>query len=173
MKQPLDTNFFALFQLPVQFPLDGVALSARYRDLQRVIHPDRYAHASDQERRLAQQHATLINDAYHTLRDDLKRAQYLLRLNGVDPGQRQVRDPAFLMEQMELREELAAIERARNPARLDALFKHIRQLEKNCAQTLLDAFAAPGQLEQASEAVVKWQFIRKLAEEAESLEARL
>lgn len=173
MKQPLDTNYFALFQLPVQFPLDGAVLSARYRDLQRVIHPDRHAHASDQEKRLAQQHATLINDAYHTLRDDLKRAQYLLRLKGGDPGQRQVHDPEFLMEQIELREELTGIEQVRDSGRLDALFKHIRQLENNCKQALLDAFAAPDRLEQASDAVVKWQFIRKLAEEAESLEERL
>ncbi|MEW5756047.1 MAG: Fe-S protein assembly co-chaperone HscB [Pseudomonadota bacterium] len=173
MKHPLDTNYFALFHLPVQFPLDGEILNTRYRELQRVIHPDRYAHASDQEKRLAQQHATLINDAYHTLRDDLKRAQYLLRLKGVSLEQRQVHDPGFLMEQMELREELAAIEQARDPARFDTLFKQIRQLEKNCKQALQESFATPERLEQACEAVVKLQFIRKLAEEAESLEERL
>ena len=48
-------NYFALFELPEHYDLDTADLAERYRELQRVVHPDRYANASEQERRLAVQ----------------------------------------------------------------------------------------------------------------------
>jgi molecular chaperone HscB len=61
-------NYFELFDLPVGFALDQATLGARYRQLQRELHPDRYAGASAHEQRLAVQYSSLINEAYATLR---------------------------------------------------------------------------------------------------------
>lgn len=168
------SNYFDLFHLPVQYGVDLQVLSERYRELQRVAHPDRHAHASDQERRIAQQHATYINDAYQTLRDELKRAQYLLKLSGLSGGDRTVSDPAFLMEQMSLRETLEAARERGDLAELDHLFSDIRRLEQGCRDDLEKAFAA-GESGQgaALSAVSRMQFIRKLVAEAQALEEQL
>ena len=109
-------NYFELFGLPVGFRLDKAALSERYRELQRVVHPDRFASGSDQERRISLQQATLVNEAFESLKDPLKRAQYLLQLNGIhDEGRETTKDTAFLMEQMELREALAEARHQADP----------------------------------------------------------
>ena len=103
-------NYFELFGLPVAYIVDTEQLAERYRDLQRVLHPDRYANATEQERRLSMQGATLVNAAFQTLKDPLQRAHYLLTLKGIemDAQRETTRDSAFLMEQLELREELEA-----------------------------------------------------------------
>ena len=82
MSSQLKQNHFQLFSLPEQYRLEHSQLDARYRDLQRSVHPDRFASASDQERRLSVQHAAQINEAFETLRDPLKRGRYLLQLRG-------------------------------------------------------------------------------------------
>jgi molecular chaperone HscB len=92
-------NYFELFGLPVGYIVDGAELSERYRELQRIVHPDRYANASDQERRLSIQGAALINEAYDTLKDPVARGSYLLGLHGVemDALNESTQDMEFLM----------------------------------------------------------------------------
>lgn len=170
-------NFFELFGLPVGFGLDKAELSERYRELQRLVHPDRFASGSDQERRISLQQATQVNEAFETLKDPLKRAQYLLQLNGLeDDGQQTTKDTAFLMGQMELREELAEARHQADPhAALDKLMRQIGDMIKTVVtqMTLQFESATPEQLAAASESVRKMQFLNKLHAEAEALEAEL
>ncbi len=63
----LTADFFSLFQLPRAFRLDAVDLDSRYREIQGQVHPDRFAHTGDSERRLSMQWATRANEAYQTL----------------------------------------------------------------------------------------------------------
>src|SRR5512141_1081809 len=104
-------NHFELFELPVTFDIDTDELAVRYRELQRRVHPDKYANASDQERRLSMQMTTMINEAFQTLKDPVWRGRYLLSLRGIslDDEIDTAMDPAFLTEQMELREELEEV----------------------------------------------------------------
>lgn len=174
----LSKNHFDLFGLPVAFVLDVAELSGRYRELQRVVHPDRFASASDQEQRLALQQATQVNEAFEILRDPLKRAIYLLQLQGVDTSQETAttRDAAFLMQQMELREALAETRSDPNPvARLDDLMRKIGAMMQSQAAELAVQLetGTPEQLESARESVSKMQFLNKLFNEAEALEAEL
>jgi len=171
-------NHFDLFGLPVAFVLDVAELSGRYRELQRVVHPDRYASAPQQEQRVALQQATQVNEAYETLRDPLKRAVYLLQLQGVDTDQETAttRDAAFLMQQMELREALAEIRSAPDPvARLDDLMREIGAMLNSQVGELAMQLetGTPEQLEAARESVSKMQFLNKLFAQAEALEAEL
>lgn len=101
-----NADYFTLFQLPRQFRLDRADLDTRYRDVQNQVHPDRFAHGGDAEKRLSMQWATRANEAYQTLKKPLDRAKYLLHLAGVDlqAESNTAMDPAFLMEQMEWRE---------------------------------------------------------------------
>ena len=99
-------DHFALFGLNRAFRLDLSDLDSRYRDIQAQVHPDRFAHAGEAERRLSMQWATHANEAYQTLKKPLERAKYLLHLAGHDiQAESNTAMPAdFLMEQMEWRE---------------------------------------------------------------------
>ena len=81
-------NYFQLFGLETQFTIDLAKLSTLYQTLQKKVHPDRFANASSQDQLLAVKKSTLINDAYQTLKNPLKRAQYLLCLLYTSPSPR-------------------------------------------------------------------------------------
>lgn len=171
-------SHFELFGLPAAYVIDNDALRERYRELQRVVHPDRFTGRSEQERRLSMQAVTRINEAYETLRDPMARAVYLLELNGVDPGTGHgtTKDAGFLMQQMELREELAAAGGSEDPmAAVQNFMDRIsRMITSSIGQVALDFETRdPTRLEAVREEVVKMQFLRKLLTEAERLEASL
>lgn len=174
----LTRNYFEMFGLPVDFIVDSSALANHYRELQRVVHPDRYAHGSAQEQRLSLQQATLVNEAYETLKDPLKRAQYLLLLHGIDMNAKQesTKDTGFLMQQLELREALANAGQQDDPhATLDELMQQITGMINKLVAQMAMQFegASPEQLEEARESVRKMQFLNKLHVEAEATEAEL
>ena len=103
-------NYFEIFQFEVDFQVDPDALSERYRELQLNVHPDKFANATEHEKRLSMQWATQINSAYNTLKVPLSRAIYLLKLGGIKIESNPILDPVFLLGQIELREELEDIE---------------------------------------------------------------
>jgi molecular chaperone HscB len=119
----LDQNHFELFGFPMEFDIDLSALDSRYRELQREVHPDRFASAPQSEQRASMQLATRVNEAYRTLKAPLERARYLLKLHGVDPElETNTAMPAdFLAQQMELREALEEAIEAESGARLASL----------------------------------------------------
>jgi molecular chaperone HscB len=172
----LAQNYFELFGLPVSFDIDLQQLSERFRDLQRSVHPDRYANASDRERRLAVEKAAQINEAFQTLKSPLNRARYMLQLRGVDfDNERDTHlDPMFLMEQMELREALGEVKSASDP--LTALAKamdDIRQRHKAMINELASLLENEASTEEGKQAVQKLQFLNKLQQEAEAIEEEL
>ena len=173
----LSQNYFELFGLPERYAIDPAQLTERYRDLQRRLHPDRYAQASDQERRLAMQGATRVNEAHRTLKSPLARALYLLELRGLpaEPGSASM-SPAFLMEQMELREALAEARHQDNPyAALSTLKQDVERRIGACVGAVGGLLAGddPAQLDPAREAVNELRFLEKLRSEVDNLEALL
>jgi molecular chaperone HscB len=169
----LQQNYFELFRLRPVFFLDSKALSQCYRELQQIVHPDRFAAASEQERRLSMQHATHFNTAYQTLKHPLSRARYLLELQGVDIGESAVMEPEFLLQQMELREQLEALPQLGEP--LSELMS-LRQQWQQTIDTMQKAFAeqlANHDNEQALQLFYKLQFFYRLQEELDSIEERL
>jgi molecular chaperone HscB len=112
----LSSNFFVLFGLPVSFDIDAEALAQRYREMQPAVHPDKFANASDTERRLSVQMAARINEAFRTLKDPLARGRYLLALQGVEVDDTDTAfDSDFLMQQMVLREQLGEVRDSADP----------------------------------------------------------
>ena len=169
-------NHFALFQMKPAFAIDAAQLDAAYRELQARVHPDKFASATDAEKRVAMQWATRANEAYQTLKHPLKRATYLCELNGVDLGieSNTAMPPAFLMQQMEWREALDDARDAKDLAALETLDTELRAARKR----QLDDIAAlldGGQYEQAGERVRQLMFVEKFADEVarvfEALEA--
>jgi molecular chaperone HscB len=162
----LAQNHFELFGLPARFALQVEALERSYHDIQGKVHPDRFAHASDVERRQAMQWATRVNEAYETLREPLKRARYLLGLRGVDPGiETNTAMPAdFLMAQMEWRE---AVEEAGAAADVDALDHLLARLRRDM-HAELDALGRELDAERNADAaasVRRLMFLEKIQHE--------
>ncbi|ATG74684.1 co-chaperone HscB [Zobellella denitrificans] len=165
-------NYFELFGLPEQFALDTQTLSDTYRQLQMQFHPDKFASRPERERLQAVQRAAQINDAFTTLKQPLARAEYLLSLHGTDirAEQQTLKDPLFLMQQMEWREQLEAIPGA------DDVFGAILAFDRELAQVSAELFGElerqldTGQWDAAADAVRKLKFMTKLHAELERLE---
>lgn len=178
MSNGIPDNYFELFGLAPRYVVDRDALEERYRAFQNRVHPDRYASASDQERRIAMQQAAKINEAYRVLRDPIARARYLLEQRGHDfqDQQQTHQDPEFLMEQIELREALAEVRRQDDP--LQALADLMERIDQRTASLtedvarLLDSDEADS-VADAVAAVQRMQFFRRLWEEASELEVEL
>ncbi len=173
----LKQNYFELFGLEPGFEIDLSAIAERYRELQRSVHPDRFANASDQERLLSVQQAAHVNEAYQTLKSPLLRARYLLELQGIALNDTDTTmDPMFLMEQMELRESLAGVPGQSDPfAALMALRDSIDARDKALISSLHEAFARGDEaaLQGARDTVRKMQFMEKVLSEVEELEEEL
>lgn len=168
-------NYFQLFNLPAEFALDTEQLGSRYRQLQRELHPDRFAGAAAHEQRLAVQYSALINAAYATLRKPLSRALYLMELAGMTREELagQQIDGSFLMVQMELREKLEVMEGLVDPEpALDHLVTEITADETALQKQFSQAYAA-GEMSRAASACVKMQYLDKLLQECEQIESRL
>ncbi len=171
-------NHFELFGIPASFEVNVAELAVRYRELQQVVHPDRFAAAGERSQRLSLQAATQVNEAYATLRDPLKRAQYLLRLQGRESEGRQstLDDPEFLAQQMELREAQDTVRSAADPyAEITALSRKIDAMIDALAVQLSAQFNGtdPDRLALAEQMVLRMQFLKKLQSEAEAIEADL
>lgn len=123
----LNASDFELFNLPVSFGQDRVSIDARWKELQRQAHPDKFAAHGAAAQRLAMQWSVRINEAYQRLKDPARRAAYLCELHGAPiQAQSNVAMPAdFLMQQMALRE---ALEEAHGAEPLDALSTQCRAL---------------------------------------------
>ncbi len=114
-------DYFELFEIEVAYDLDVGALEAKYLELSRKVHPDRFVGAAARERLTALQQSMLLNDAYKTLVKPIPRAEYLLVRAGVTIAANEQLEPRFLMEVMELREELQEVVQSGDRARLDKL----------------------------------------------------
>jgi molecular chaperone HscB len=171
----LSQSYFELFELPASYRVDAEQLSSRYRNLQQALHPDRYASGSPQEQRLAVQYSSLVNEAYTTLRDPLRRALYLLAEAGIDEAEvaRQQVDGGFLIQQMELREKLESFHDLLDP---DTVLSHLLdeiETDIRALQTTLGEALDAGKLDDAAVTVVKMQYLDKLHSEAQLLESAL
>lgn len=101
-------DYFALFRLPERYAIDRDQLERRYLDRSREVHPDRFVGADAGQRVKALSATMQLNEAYKILGDDIRRAEYLLACRGLTIGGNEQLDPAFLMDVLEAREDLAA-----------------------------------------------------------------
>lgn len=171
-------NYFELFGLPEQFDIDSKRLTSCYQELQKALHPDRFANASERERRMSLQQAGQVNSAFQTLKDPLARAKYLLELRGVVNQDEKVtiRDPEFLEQQMELREHLADIRHGNDP--VSALLAFMSELD-GAIRTSVEQVAkllannSTEDLDACRMVVHQLQFLYKLRQESEALEEEL
>ncbi|MGA2213717.1 MAG: Fe-S protein assembly co-chaperone HscB [Bryobacteraceae bacterium] len=122
------TDYYALFGIPRGLNLSLDDLQKRFYDLSRELHPDRFMQKPEAERQRALDMSSALNDAYRTLKDPIKRAQYLLSQEGFDIGEQRSRDvpPELLEEVFELNMALEEMRGGDDSAR-----PQLEQAEKN------------------------------------------
>lgn len=167
---------FDVLALEPAFELDLNELEQRYRDLQKQLHPDKFAQASASEKRTSLARAVDVNQAYRALRDDLKRAEILLtRLEG-QVGGTETTDPGLLMEVMELREALAEAKGDRDVPAVKALHGDVKAREQDAIAALKQAFQVLHRGPEASaraeahRALSKLRYYRRFQEEVTRFE---
>ncbi len=86
--QPPDqkADYFDVMGVPASYALDLAAAEARFRELSRRFHPDRFVKAETRARRASLQRSVQLNEAWRAIKDPVRRAEYLLRRAGYDIG---------------------------------------------------------------------------------------
>lgn len=160
------TSPFEVLGLPVRFGIEPSTLDARWKELSKAFHPDRYVQAAPAERRAALGRAVAVNEAYRALKDDLSRAQTLLALR--DPeGAHEAAEPAWLMEVMELREGLAERRAAGDRAGIETLAARVRGDAERTGASLAHALDEREDLAAARIALARLRYLRRFLDEVE------
>lgn len=131
----IQSDDFELFALTQRFAQDRAYLDAHWKDLQREVHPDKFAGQDAAAQRVAMQWSVRINEAYQRLKDPLKRAAYLCELNGapVNAENNTAMPAAFLMQQMQWREEL---DEAQNAKDLQQISQQVQQARRDMLENI-------------------------------------
>src|SRR5712671_3679301 len=138
---------FAVMGLPRSYELDERALEETFRSLSRKLHPDRFARATPRERRFSLEQTTLLNDAYRTLKDPVRRAEHLLSLRGVKDSPRM--SPEFLEQTLDDRERLDEAKASGQP--LDEMAAAVRERRDRTLQQVREIVTKNGNLREAAE----------------------
>ena len=156
----LQSNDFELFGLVQQFLQDRSALDARWKELQREAHPDKFAAQGDAAQRVAMQWSVRINEAYQRLKDPIKRAAYLCELAGspINAHSNTAMPAAFLMQQMQWREELDEVA---SVEALDALRENVDTVQRDLLNDCARQIDAEGDYAAAVQSVRSLMFIEK------------
>lgn len=174
-KLQLNSDSFQIFDLPRVFDLDEARLTERFHQLMHAVHPDRHAGATEVERRQAMQWSSRINEAYRQLLKPLARAQLLCEIfAGPLDVLRTAMPPAFLMRQMQWREDFEAISLDANRLdQVDALEAEVKLEGKQITSQFAQTSIALGQSPSADDAKLaadllrQWMFVEKFLDDIE------
>jgi molecular chaperone HscB len=163
----LNDTDFELFAVPATFAQDRAALDARWKELQREAHPDRFAAQGAAAQRVAMQWSVRINEAYQRLKNPIKRATYLCELNGapINAENNTAMPSDFLMQQIEWREEL---DEASDAGELDKLRAEVEAGRARALSSLNWLIDEKGDYPAAARQVRALMFIERFAEDIET-----
>ncbi len=162
--QPPDAkaDYFAVFGVARRYDVDFADLEARYREQSRKLHPDRFAKADPRARRASLQRSVQLNEAWRTLKDPFKRAEYLLSLSGVTLAKEV--PPALLMETLELREELAEARAAGDDGRVQTMARAMRTRVEAAMQAVASGLVS-GDLPRVAGELIALRYYRRFMDE--------
>ncbi len=176
---------FAALGLPRRFDVDLGAAEAAYKDLSRQFHPDRFAKADPRARKASLARTVQINDAWRTVKDPLRRAEYLLELAGyaLAGGEKSAEmsktrkvsaPPLFLVEIMELRDELAAAQQAGDAVKVAFMSDDMRGRAATAMKTIGTSIdgGTPENLDEAARALMSLRYYQRFLDEVQMHEAR-
>ena len=163
----LNDTDFQLFAVPATFAQEREVLDARWKELQRKAHPDRFAAQGAAAQRVAMQWSVRINEAYQRLKDPIRRASYICELNGapLDAENNTAMPPEFLMQQMEWRESLDEVADIASLEKLHAEVEAGRTKALSSLDWLIDE---KGDYPAAAKQVRALMFIERFAQDVEA-----
>jgi molecular chaperone HscB len=167
MNLNLQSSDFELFGLPERFAQDRAAIDARWKDLQREAHPDRFSAQGAAAQRVAMQWSARINEAYQRLKDPLKRAAYVCELRGapINAENNTAMPAAFLVEQMEWRE---ALDDAQAEADVDALDEQLNRARKQVLERIGQLLDEQNDALSAAQQVRALMFIERFGQDVQA-----
>jgi len=135
-------NYYDLFEIPVSFEVDQEQLTRRYYALSKKYHPDKYTLKSSDKQFLALQMSTEINKGFKILVDRQKRIKYLLEFLGVKfiEGQEKVSQD-FLLEMMDINEELMDYQFDKDPEKKNSILKSIERIRTSLSDRISPVMA--------------------------------
>jgi len=148
IQPPPGGDYFSVFSLEPKLNLDLSALEHEFHRLSRKLHPDRFARALDNEKQWSLADTALLNDAYRTLKDPIRRTEYLLKLLGAEIGEERSgkdridpsRVPADLLEEVfDLNMQLEEMRAARATGEADPALQVSLEQAKRKFDVLLEA----------------------------------
>jgi molecular chaperone HscB len=162
---------FATLGIARSYEVDLSAVEKTHRELSRAMHPDRFVGAAPSERRAALAKAVEVNEAWRIVRDPIRRAEALLKLEGVAVGEEgePKADPELLMEMLEQREALADARQAKDLASVRRMAHAIEQRARDVERALAEGFAR-GQAASLVGKVGELRFFRRFLDEVSSVE---
>jgi len=182
-------DHFAVVGLPRTYELDVMDLERRYKEMSKKLHPDRFARADARARRASLSRSVALNEAWRTLRDPVRRGEYLLLLSGIEVGgeegtkrlgpqeksgksgksgksERLPVPQELLMEVMELRETLAEARMSNDQPAIDALAADVADRRARALSTVSEGFAAqPAHLARVAAALVEVRYFDRFLQE--------
>ena len=174
-------DYFEVLGLQRAYHVSAAELESRYLALQMQTHPDRFAKAMPRERLEAMARNTELNDAYKVLKHDIKRAEYILKLEGIDIGDEKpqattgatkqlVVDPRLLMEVMELREAVSDARSDGKEAEVEALARDVQARQAAALQIVDEGYSAyeagdKRQLDAIARALVSLRYYQRFMDE--------
>jgi molecular chaperone HscB len=159
---------FALLGLSPAYDVDLEALERAFFERSKQLHPDRVVGSSPAERVVVLSRSRALNDAYQLIKKPIARAEYLLARAGITIGDNERLDPAFLMEILELREELAAA-RAAGDTALVAKLAGAMSARRTQAQGALAQLFAAGDFAAIKDRLILLRYINRYLEECDAV----
>ena len=168
----LNDTDFELFAVPATFAQDRGVLDARWKELQREVHPDRFAAQGTAAQRVAMQWSVRINEAYQRLKDPIRRASYICELHDapLNAEDNTAMPGAFLMQQMEWRE---ALDEVGDAAALESLQAEVEAARARALSSLDWLIDEKGDYPAAAQQVRALMFIERFAHDVENRADRL
>ncbi|KAJ8711019.1 hypothetical protein PYW07_008261 [Mythimna separata] len=132
-------NYFKIMGVMESYDLDETELAKKYKELQKYLHPDKFANRQQKEQEISEKYSSLVNEAYKTLLEPLTRGIYMLRLRGKDIPEKTEVDQEFLMKIMEKNEEVENAETEKEIMDLNEENKaQIKSLQKQVSKAFFD-----------------------------------
>lgn len=138
----MQQDYFQFYEIPVSFEVDAAQLKKIYYRYSKKYHPDFHTLEDDTAQEAMLRLSSLNNEAYNTLRDFDKRMAYLLNLKGALNEEGQNKLPAdFLMEMMEINEELMELPPDPHAPEREAMSQKIDALESDLYKEIVELVA--------------------------------
>jgi molecular chaperone HscB len=138
-------DYFSFFGIERRLKIDADHLKRQFYTLSRLLHPDKYTHRSEVERRNSLDATAILNDGFRILRDPIERAEYVLRVEGFEPGEQRNKDvpPELLEEVFELNmalDELGGGDREVVP-QLESYRRHFLEMQSAIDSEIEEVFS--------------------------------